>query len=143
MSKTTEKAGGLYQAARENQYVNRLLEDAELREQLLDAVQSARKAYERIADNKKNPVDAVSHDKKVQRELRKAAEALRDATDQLRAPKRRKRKWFGKLVVLGVAAAGVALALSEDARKMVLDTLFGPEEEFEYTSTTSANGDAS
>ena len=37
-------------------------------------------------------------------------------------------------------AAAVALVLSEDARKTVLDTLFGAEEEFEYTSTTSING---
>jgi hypothetical protein len=29
------------------------------------------------------------------------------------------------------------LILSEDARKIVLDKLFGAEEEFEYTSTTT------
>jgi hypothetical protein len=32
---------------------------------------------------------------------------------------------------------GLALALSEDLRKKVLDALFGAEEEFEYTSTTT------
>lgn len=143
MSKTTDKAGGIYQAARENQYVNRLVEDPDLREQLLEAVQAARKAYDSITGSKKGPMQAVSHDKKVQRDLRKAAESLRDATEELRAPKKRKKKWFGKLIVLTVAAAGIALALSEDARKTVLDALFGPEEEFEYTSTTSANGGAS
>lgn len=142
MSKTTDKAAGIYQAARENEYVNRLIEDPELRERLLDAVQSARKAYDSIADSKKSPVNAVSQDKKVQKDLRKAAESLKDATEQLREPKKKKR-WFGKLFVLALAAVGVTLAVSEDARKMVLDALFGPEEEFEYTSTTSANGDAS
>ena len=35
------------------------------------------------------------------------------------------------------SAARVALALSEGLRKKVLDALFGAEEEFEYTSTTS------
>ena len=30
--------------------------------------------------------------------------------------------------------------VSEDARKSVLDALFGAEEEFEYTSSTSING---
>jgi hypothetical protein len=29
--------------------------------------------------------------------------------------------------------------ISEDLRKQVLDALFGAEEEFEYTSTTSAS----
>lgn len=143
MSKKTEKAGGIYQAARENEYVNRLIEDPDLRQQLLEAIQAARKAYDSITGNKKGPVQAVSHDKKVQRDLRRAAESLRDAGDRLRAPKKRKKKWFGKLVVLTLAAVGVTLAVSEDARKMVLDTLFGPEEEFEYSSTTSANGGAS
>jgi hypothetical protein len=39
-----------------------------------------------------------------------------------------------------MVAGAVALVLSEDARKTVLDALFGAEEEFEYTSTTSING---
>ena len=30
--------------------------------------------------------------------------------------------------------------MSEDARKTVLDALFGAEEEFEYTSSGSING---
>ena len=37
----------------------------------------------------------------------------------------------------GVVGAGLALALSEDLRKKLLDALFGAEEEFEYTSTTA------
>ena len=40
-------------------------------------------------------------------------------------------------MLLGVVGAGVALAVSEDLRKKVLDALFGAEEEFEYTSTTA------
>ena len=34
----------------------------------------------------------------------------------------------------------IALVVSEDARKTVLDALFGAEEEFEYTSSSSING---
>ncbi len=33
----------------------------------------------------------------------------------------------------------MALAVSEPLRKKVLDALFGAEEEFEYTSTTTAS----
>jgi hypothetical protein len=36
-----------------------------------------------------------------------------------------------------VVGAGAALAFSEPLRNKVLDALFGKEEEFEYTSTTS------
>ena len=39
--------------------------------------------------------------------------------------------------MIGVVGAGLALAVSEDLRKKVLDALFGAEEEFEYTSTTA------
>ena len=35
--------------------------------------------------------------------------------------------------------AAAALALSEDLRNKVLDALFGAEEEFEYTSSTTSN----
>ncbi len=51
------------------------------------------------------------------------------------APKQRARKGLGfgrKLVILGLGG-GLALAGSESLRTKVLDTLFGKEEEFQYT----------
>jgi hypothetical protein len=39
--------------------------------------------------------------------------------------------------VIALIGAGLAIALSEDLRKTVLDRLFGAEEEFEYSSTTT------
>ena len=45
---------------------------------------------------------------------------------------------FGRILLVGIVGAGLALALSEGLRKKVLDALFGAEEEFEYTSTTSS-----
>jgi hypothetical protein len=140
MSKTTAaRATDIYETARENPYVQRLIEDDELRDKLRDAFESARGAYERATGNGKGPVKAVASDKKVQKELRTASENLRDATERLRAPKRKKSK-LGRLILLAIVGAVVALAVSEDARKAVLDALFGAEEEFEYTSTTSING---
>jgi len=139
MSKTkATQAADLYSTARENPYVQRLVEDEELRDSLKDAFEAARGAYGRVTSNG-NAVKAVTSDKKVQRDLRSAAESLRDATEQLRAPKKRKSK-LGRIILLALVGAVVALILSEDARKTVLDALFGAEEEFEYTSTTSING---
>jgi hypothetical protein len=140
MSKTkTAQAADLYSTARENPYVQRLIEDDELRDSLRKAFEAARHAYSRASGNG-GAVKAVTSDKKVQRDLRSAAESLRDASEQLRAPRKRKKGRLGRLVLLALVGAGLALILSEDARKTVLDTLFGAEEEFEYTSTTSING---
>jgi hypothetical protein len=141
MSKTTKtaQAADIYSTARENPYVQRLIEDDELRDSLRKAFDAARHAYTRASGNG-GTVKAVTSDKKVQRDLRSAAESLREASDQLRAPKKRKKSKLGRLVLLALVGAGLALILSEDARKTVLDTLFGAEEEFEYTSTTSING---
>ena len=122
------------QAIRSNEYVQRLIEDAELRENLKGAFESARKAYTRM--NGKGPVKAVTEDKKTQRELRDAASSLKEAADSLRGKKRKKRR-KGRLLLIAIIGAGVALAASEGLRKKVLDALFGAEEEFEYTSSTT------
>ena len=124
------------QAVRSNEYVQRLMEDEELRENLRTAYQSARKAYVRI--DGKGPVKALTEDKKTQKELKEAASSLREAAQSLRGGKKRsKRGRLGRLLLVGIVGAGLALALSEDLRKKVLDALFGAEEEFEYTSTTT------
>jgi hypothetical protein len=141
MSKTkATQAADLYSTARENPYVQRLIEDEELRDSLKNAFEAAKGAYGRATSNG-STVKAVTSDKKVQKDLKVAADNLRDATEALRAPKKRKKKsGLGRLVLLALVGATVALILSEGARKTVLDALFGAEEEFEYTSTTSING---
>lgn len=140
MSKTTAtRATDIYETARENPYVQRLVEDDDLRDSLRDAFEAAKGAYGRVTDNGKGPVKALTSDKKVQKDLREAAESLREASERLRKPPKRK-SGIGRLVLVAVVAAIVALVVSEGARKAVLDALFGAEEEFEYTSTTSING---
>jgi hypothetical protein len=139
MSKTkADRASDIYGTARENPYVQRLMEDDELRENLRDAFESAKKAYSRATGNGKGPMKAVTSDKKTQKELRKTAEKLREANERLQKPKRKSR--LGRLIMLAIVGGVVALIVSEGARKAVLDALFGAEEEFEYTSTTSING---
>jgi hypothetical protein len=135
-AKTASHAGDLVSNARENPYVQRLIEDEDLRDNLVDAFNSAKSAYGRATD--KGTVKAVTSDKKVQKEMRKAAESLSEANDRLH--KKKKSGGFGKLILLALIGGVVALVVSEGARKAVLDTLFGAEEEFEYTSTTSING---
>jgi hypothetical protein len=136
-----DRATGAYQSARSNPYVQRLISDEELRSNLHDAYDAARHAYGRITKNGK-PAKRLMDDKKVQRDLRSAADSLREASDQLRGRRKRKGR-LGKLILIGAVGAGVTLALSENARKAVMDTLFGAEEEFEYTSSTSSGNSGS
>ncbi len=133
----SEKAGDAARSVASNPYVRRLLEDEELRENIRVAFEAAKGAYGRMS-NGKGPAKALMDDKKVQRDLRTAAESLTDASDQLRG-KRRSGGGFGlgKAPARAIIGAALVLILSEDARKVVLDKLFGAEEEFEYTSTTT------
>ena len=141
MSKTkAARAGDIYETARENPYVQRLIEDEELRDSLKDAFEAAKGAYERATGNGKGTVKAVTSDKKVQKDLRKASESLQEASERLRSKPKKRKGGIGRLLLLAVVGGIVAMAVSEGARKAVLDALFGAEEEFEYTSTTSING---
>ena len=124
-------------ASRSNPYVQRMIQDEDLRESLRTAFESARRAYERMS-NGKGPAKALFDDKKTQRELREAASSLREAADTLRGAGRTRRRSGRRAGVLMLLVGFVAaLALSEGLRKKVLDMLFGAEEEFEYTSTTT------
>ena len=131
--KKAAKAGAVAAAP----YVQRVISDEELRDNVRVAVDSAREAFSRLQNGKGVP-KTVLDDKKFHRDVSTAAAALKDASDALReGPKKKKRKGglFRKLFFLAVAG-GVAVAVSEDLRNKVLDGLFGKEEEFDYTSST-------
>ena len=136
--KKAAKAGAAAVAVKNSPYVQRVIEDEELRENLWQAYASARDAASRLG-NGKSPAKQIFDDKKLHKELRNAAESFRDASVALReAPKKKKGLSFGRLLLLTIVSGGIALAVSEGLRKKVLDALFGAEEEFEYTSTTSS-----
>jgi hypothetical protein len=124
-------------AVKDNPYVQRIVADEELRENVRTAFESARKAYVRMS-NGKGPVKALTEDKKTQKQLREAATSLRDAAESLKNAKSgRKKRGRGRGLMVLLVGAGLAIALNEGLRSKVLDALFGSEEEFEYSSTTS------
>lgn len=132
--KTAGKAGKAAIQARQNPYVQRFIEDEELRENVRSALASARKAYRRM-QNGKGPARALVEDRKLQKNLRETADSLKHAGEQLRG--KRRRRTGRKLLMLAILGGIAALILSEGARKAVLDRIFGAEEEFEYSSTTA------
>jgi hypothetical protein len=132
---TPLKSVDLSSLSKATPYIQRLAQDAKLRENVRTAYDSSRSAYARLT-NGKAPTKALLEDKRLQRDLHNAVEALREATTALtEAPKKRARKsvGFGRKVMIAGLAFGLALAGSEKLRTKVLDTVFGKEEEFEYT----------
>jgi len=140
--KASAAASAAKQAA-ENPYLQRIIQDEELRDNMVVAFEAAKNAYGRLS-NGKAPTKVLMEDKKLHKDLQTSANALRDATAALReAPKRanpkkaRKKKGFGKLLLVAILGGVVAVAVSEGLRNKLLDALFGAEEEFDYTSNTA------
>lgn len=140
-----DKAGAAAAAARSargNPYVQRIVQDEELRDNVVVAYEAARDAYGRLTKGKA-PTKRLMEDKKLHKDLKRSAEALRDATIALReAPKRTKPKskrkgGLRRLLLVALLGGAVAVAVNEGLRNKVLDALFGAEEEFDYTSNTT------
>ena len=78
--------------AKANPYIQRLIDDASIRDNVGKAIDSTQSAFERLA-NGKAPAKALLDDKKLQHDLKTALEAVRDATTALtEAPKQRAKK---------------------------------------------------
>lgn len=127
-----------------NPYIQRLINDADLRDNIRTAIDSGRSAFDRLT-NGKAPAKALLEDKKLQRDLRTTFESGRAAVEGLQeAPKRKAAKkgmGIGAKLLIVVAGGAVALAASEQLRSKVLDTLFGAEEEFQYTPPSSTGAE--
>jgi hypothetical protein len=136
------KAAAAAQAAKENPYLQRVIQDDELRDNMVVAFEAARNAYTRL-NHGKSPTKNLIEDKKLHANLKKSADALRDASAALReapkhtTPKKKRRGGFGKLLLVAIVGGAIAIAASEGIRNKVLDALFGAEEEFDYTSNTT------
>ena len=132
-------AADLAAVTKASPYIQRLIQDSELRENIRKAYESSRSAYGRF-QRAKQPQKAVLDDKRLQRDLRNAAEALREASTAIsQAPKKKRKGRFGRMLLVLMVGAGVALGVSEKLRSKVLDVLFGKEEEFQYTPPANSS----
>jgi hypothetical protein len=89
---------------------------------------------------------ATQHSQDLQQELGDAADALRRATNSLGEPPKptskatppvRRGLGIGRMLLLLAVGSVGAMVLSEGLRTKLLDLLFGAEEEFDYSSTTT------
>ena len=126
-NKKVQKAGKAAQSARSNPYVQRLIEDEDLRQNIVQAFESARDAYGRLS-NGKSPAKQIFDDKKLQKHIRETPRAA-CATSSValhEAPKKQKRGGggLGRVLLLGIVGGAVALAAlrgpaQEGARRAV------------------------
>ena len=136
------KAAAAAQAAKENPYLQRVIQDDELRDNMVVAFEAARNAYTRL-NKGKAPAKNLIEDKKLHADLKRSADALRDASSALRdapkhsTPKKKRKGGFGKILLVAIIGGVAAIAVSEGLRNKVLDALFGAEEEFDYSSNTT------
>ena len=133
------KAGEAAKAAQNNRYLQRLIEDEELRANLLAAYGAARSAYGRMSNGKPAAQGAVRGPQAPGRAEERGR--ARCATPRARCASRpsaaRRSGGLGRTLLLLSVGGVLAVALSEGLRSKVLDLLFGAEEEFDYSSTTA------
>lgn len=136
--KINEKVSEAAAQAKENPYVHKIIEDKELRENAVAALQSIKSAFEE-AKSVDSAADLAT-DKKVKKQVKKAAGQVKATADDLAsAGKPKKKHPVRKLLFVATIGAVIAVVVSEDVRKAVLDGLFGAEEEFEYTSNAPSS----
>jgi hypothetical protein len=112
-------------ASRAAPYLQRLVENEYVQDNLSDAFGSLRAAYGRASGRK--AVDAAD-DKKLRRQVRDAAGSLREAAIALKTGRKKPKKKRGRLLLLLVAGgAAAALAVNEGLRKRAMGAIPGAE----------------
>jgi hypothetical protein len=111
-------------------YVQALMSDEDVRDNLEDAYRALVEAYDRIS-SRGDVADAVLDDRRTRRHLKSAAHSLREAATTVRGAKRRKRRRRGSGVVIVLVAAGgaAAIALNDDLRGRLLSLVGAGSEE--------------
>ena len=128
---------------KDNPYIQRVIEDGALRDNVTNVIESSKSAYQRLASNGA-PAKAVLEDSKLHEHVESAAGSVRDIAlalndvDTKHKQPFKKKKRRGRMLLLLLISAGVALAASEGLRNKLLDALFGKEEEFQYTPPAPA-----
>jgi hypothetical protein len=121
-------------------YIQRAIQDEELRENLRSAFSTARDVYDELIGGRgmTGVASKVASDKEIQDQLRSAIEDLRSAADRIQGKEEHKARNTSLLL------AGIALGIlfnpmtGPETRRWLKDKIFGEDEEFGYGSGNSA-----
>ena len=94
-------------AVTESAFVERLLRNAYVQDNLFEAVENLRGAYERAQKRRVKP----ARDSKIRRQLRQAALSLKEAGEALKSGRHKPRKRWPRRILIVIGAIGVAAAL--------------------------------
>jgi hypothetical protein len=141
--RTTINAETLSAVALANPFVQRMIEDAELRSHLNEAVGASKRVFSRLSSSK-SAAQALVEDRKLQSELHDALASLHRVTSALAEPvaavaEKRRRRRGRKLLLLTAGGTVVSFAAVPSLRNKALDKLFGAEEEFQYSPPPGAS----
>ena len=120
-------------------YIERALRDEQVREDVKNAIATAKEIYERLLGGRAFGVAAakVATDKDIQQQLRDAVEDLRDAADRVQGKDSHGAR-NATLLLTGIAL-GILFnpVTGPGARRWLQDKVFGEGEEFEYRQENS------
>jgi hypothetical protein len=125
-------------------YVERALHDAELRQNIRNAYDSARSIYDELLGQRglTGVATRVVKDRDMQDELRNAINELRSAADRVQGNAQRKGH-SGLLFVLAVVTALVNPITGPKLRKWISNRIFGGDDDFTYQGGNGSSGTGS
>ena len=122
-------------------YVQRAIQDEELRDNLKSAFATARDVYDELIGGRgvTGVASKVASDKDIQEQLRSAIEDLRSAADRIQGRDEHKSR-NASLLLAGIALGILFNPLTgPETRRWLKDRIFGEDEEFGYGSGSGGN----
>ena len=121
-------------------YVQRAIQDEELRENLRSAFETARDVYDELIGKRgvTGVATKVASDKDIQDQLRSAIEDLRSAANRIQGGETHKSR-NGTLLLAGIVL-GILFnpVTGPETRRWLKDKVFGEDEEFGYGGTNQS-----
>ena len=122
-------------------YVQRAIQDEELRDNLRSAFATARDVYDELIGGRgvTGVASKVASDKDIQEQLRSAIEDLRSAADRIQGREEHKGR-NASLLLAGIALGILFNPLTgPETRRWLKDRIFGEDEEFGYGDGSGGN----
>jgi hypothetical protein len=123
-------------------YVQRAIQDEELRDNLRSAFATARDVYEELVGGRgmTGVASKVASDKDIQDQLRSAIDDLRSAADRIQGKDDDRTGRNLSLLLAGIALGILFNPLTgPETRRWLKDKIFGEDEEFGYSGSGNGN----